>query len=93
MEHKEVFLRPATIDVINAFRGVPIDVENVYDIDVDACLRPIENPASVEKPVKVDDLFKPVEIYFDCETYPTAYGKHIPYLACYECGYGNKKSV
>ncbi len=90
MKHKELFLKAAGVDVINAFQGGPIDDECVYDFDVDKCVQPIENPADVKKPPKTDDQ-TPVEIYFDCETYPTAYGKHLPYLVCYEVADGSKR--
>ena len=34
-------------------------------------------PGAGKSATSAPDLFQPVEIYFDCETYPTAHGKHI----------------
>ena len=54
------------------------DNEKVYDFNVPDCCRPIENPTDEEPKPKP----RPINIYFDCETYTTKKFKHVPYLVC-----------
>ena len=53
-------------------------MKKVYDFNVKDCCRPIQNPANEEPKPKP----RPINIYFDCETYTTKRLKHIPYLVC-----------
>jgi hypothetical protein len=80
MKNQSKFLRPVSIEVINAFKGVKMDVEKVYDYNIDNCVREIVNPNNEEKQKPEQP---PLNIYFDIETQPNKHGKHIPYLCCY----------
>ena len=48
MKHQSKFLKPVGIEVINAFKGVEMDKERVYDYNIDNCVREIMNPDNQE---------------------------------------------
>ena len=74
MKQKDKLLEDATYDLIREFRSEKIDTEKVYDCNVKDCCRPIQNPANEEPKPKP----RPLNFYFDCETYTTKQFKHIP---------------
>ena len=78
MKQKDKLLEDASYDLIREFRSEKIDPEKVYEFNVKDCCRPIQNPANEEPKPKP----RPINIYFDCETYTTKKFKHIPYLVC-----------
>ena len=67
MKQKDTLLEDAGYDLIREFRSEKIDPEKVYDFNVKDCCRPIQNPANEEPKPKP----RPINIYFDCETYTT----------------------